>query len=114
MTIQDRTAPTAAESDCATVFVAIELSRSSWVVAAHTPPADKIRLHKLAAGDVEGLLALISRQRTRAEKALGRPVRGHSPERRPHHHQGEDGERGQEGRPAEPEPGAHVPAVLGQ
>ncbi len=33
MTIQIRTAPTAAESDCATVFVAIELSRSSWVVA---------------------------------------------------------------------------------
>ena len=75
MTIQDRTAPTAAESDCATVFVAIELSRSSWVVAAHTPPVDKIRLHKLAAGDVEGLLALISRRRARAEKALGRPVR---------------------------------------
>ncbi len=76
MTIQDRTAPTAAESDCATVFVAIELSRSSWVVAAHTPPVDKIGLHKLAAGDAEGLLALISRQRARAEKALGRPVRG--------------------------------------
>ena len=75
MTIQDRTAPTAAESDCATVFVAIELSRSSWVVAVHTPPVDKIGLHKLAAGDVEGLLALISRQRARAEKALGRPVR---------------------------------------
>jgi hypothetical protein len=69
MTIQDRTAPSAAESDCATVFVAIELSRSSWVVAAHTPPVDKIRLHKLAAGDVEGLLALISRQRARAGHA---------------------------------------------
>ncbi len=76
MTIQDRTAPSAAESDCATVFVAIELSRSSWVVAVHRPPVDKIRLHKFAAGDVEGLLALISRQRARAEKALGRPVRG--------------------------------------
>ncbi len=68
-----------AESDCATVFVAIELSRSSWVVAAHTPPVDKIRLHKLAAGDVEGLLALIARQRARAEKALGRPVQVAAP-----------------------------------
>ena len=52
MIIQDSIAPIAAESDCATVFVAIELSRSSWVVAAHTPPVDKIGLHKLAAGDV--------------------------------------------------------------
>ncbi len=75
MTIHDRTAPTAAERDCATVFVAIELSRSSWVVAVHTPLADKIGLHRLAAGDVEGLLALIGRLRARAEKALARPVR---------------------------------------
>ncbi len=75
MTIHKRTAPTAAKRDCATVFVAIELSRSSWVVAVHTPPVDKVGLHKLAAGDVEGLLALIARQRARAEKALGRPVR---------------------------------------
>jgi transposase len=74
MTIHNRTAPTAAERDCATVFVAIELSRSSWVVAVHTPPVDKIGLHKLAAGDVEGLLALIARQRARAEKALAQPV----------------------------------------
>ncbi len=75
MTIHNRTAPTSAERDCATVFVAIELSRSSWVVAVHTPPADKIGLHRLAAGDVEGLLALIAHQRAWAEKVLARPVR---------------------------------------
>ncbi len=75
MIIHDRTAPTAAESDCSTVFVAIELSRSSWVVAVHTPPVNKIGLHKLAAGDVKGLLALIARQRARAQMALARPVR---------------------------------------
>jgi transposase len=75
MTIHDRTAPTAAENDYPTVFVSIELSRSSWVVAVHTPLADKIGLHRLTAGDVEGLLALIGRQRGRAEKALARPVR---------------------------------------
>ncbi len=55
MIIHDRTAPTAAESDCSTVFLAIELSRSSWWVAVHTPPVDKIGLYKLAAGDVAGL-----------------------------------------------------------
>ncbi len=74
MIIHDRTAPTAAESDCSTVFLAIELSRSSWWVAVHTPPVDKIGLYKLAAGDVAGLLALIGRQRARAEKTLARPV----------------------------------------
>jgi transposase len=75
MMIHNRTAPVAAERDCSTVFVAIELSRSSWLVAVHTPLADKIGLHRLAAGDVDGLLALIGRQRTRAETALARPVR---------------------------------------
>ena len=74
MIIHDRTAPTAAESDCSTVFLAIELSRSSWWVAVHTPPVDKIGLYKLAAGDVAGLLALIGRQRALAEKTLARPV----------------------------------------
>ena len=74
MMIHNHIAPTAAESDYPTVFVSIELSRSSWVVAVCTPLADKIGLHRLTAGDVEGLLALIGRQRVRAEKALARPV----------------------------------------
>jgi transposase len=54
--------------------LALELSRASWVVAAHTPLADKISLHKLAAGDGAGLLALIARLRAGLERALGRPV----------------------------------------
>ncbi len=66
MIIRDRTAPTAAERDCPTLFVAIELSRSSCLVAVHTPPIDKIGMHRLAAGDVEGLLAPIARQRAPA------------------------------------------------
>ncbi len=75
MIIHDRTAPTAAERDCPTLFVAIELSRSSWLVAVHTPPIDKIGMHRLAAGDVEGLLAPIARQRAPAEMAPARPIR---------------------------------------
>jgi transposase len=58
----------------ATIFVALELSRASWVVAVHTPLADKIGLHKLKGGDSAGLLALIARLRARLERALGRPV----------------------------------------
>src|SRR5919199_323050 len=59
----------------ATLFVALDLSRSSWVVAIHAPhAAGKVSRHKLAPG-AEGLLALIGRVREQAERALGAPVR---------------------------------------
>src|SRR3954454_22683450 len=58
----------------ATLFVALDLSRSSWVVAVHAPHAGKVSRHKLAPG-AEGLLALIGRVRGQAERALGAPVR---------------------------------------
>jgi transposase len=58
----------------ATLFVALDLSRSSWVVAVHAPHTGKVGRHKLAPG-AEGLLALIERMRTQAEHALGAPVR---------------------------------------
>ena len=64
-----------------TLFVALDLSRSSWVVAVHAPHAGKVSRHKLPPG-AEGLLALISRVREQAERALGAPVRS-SPATRP-------------------------------
>jgi transposase len=67
-------APAPAAEQPATIFVALELSRANWVVAVHTPLADKIGLHRLKGGDSEGLLALIARLRARAQAALGRPV----------------------------------------
>jgi transposase len=66
--------PASAADQPATIFVALELSRASWVVAVHTPLTDKIGLHKLKGGDSEGLLALIARFQARAQAALGRPV----------------------------------------
>ena len=72
---RDCVAPIAAETDCAKVFVAIELSRSSWIVAIHTPIADKIGLHKLAAGDSAALLGLIHATVQKVELAVGRAVR---------------------------------------
>ena len=56
----------------ATLFVALDLSRSSWVAAVHA--AGKVSRHKLAPG-AEGLLALVGRARDQAERALGAPVR---------------------------------------
>src|SRR4051795_9989705 len=59
----------------APLFVALDLSRSSWVAAVHAPhAAGKVSRHKLAPG-AEGLLALIERIRAQAERALGAPVR---------------------------------------
>ena len=40
------------------IYLAIELSSSSRVIAYRVPENDKARLHRLEAGDGEGLLAL--------------------------------------------------------
>lgn len=71
---QMMTPPTAARDEFATIFVAIELSLKSWLVALRGPLSEKASLHKLAPGDVPGLLGLIARYRARAEHCLGGPV----------------------------------------
>ena len=53
----------------ATLFIALELSRSTWLVALHSPgAADKVSQHRLEGGDAEGLLALIERRRDQAHR----------------------------------------------
>ncbi len=59
----------------ATLFMALELSRSTWLVALHSPVADKVSQHRLDGGDTDGLLALIARKRGQAEEKLGRRLR---------------------------------------
>ena len=59
----------------ATLFVALELSRSTWLVALHSPVADKVSQHRLRGGDTEGLLELIATQARAGGEAAGRPVR---------------------------------------
>ena len=58
----------------AVVFIALELSKSAWLIAAHGQPSGKASAHRLDGGDVAGLLALIGRLRAREEKAVGGPV----------------------------------------
>ena len=58
----------------ATLFVALELSLSSWVVAASAPGEDKASKHGVAACDGPGLLALLRRLQQRAEARRHRPV----------------------------------------
>ena len=57
---------------CATISVAIELSWRSWVLVIHSPDRDRLSHHKLAAGDVAGLLTQIARVRARVAAGLGR------------------------------------------
>jgi hypothetical protein len=64
-----------AETASATLFVALELSRSTWLVALHSPLTNKVSQPRLDGGDADGLLALITRKRGQAEERLGQPVR---------------------------------------
>ena len=54
-----------------TIFVALELSRRTWLVTMHAPDRDRISRHKVAGGDHAALLALIAKVRARATQALG-------------------------------------------
>jgi transposase len=75
MEISSVTRTSAAEEKSATIFVALELSKSRWLVAVHSPIADKISCHGIAGGDTSALLALIGRYRRQAEEHLKRPIR---------------------------------------
>jgi transposase len=75
MEISCVTRTSAAEEKSATIFVALELSKRRWLVAIHSPVADKISGHGIAGGDTSALLALISRSRRQAEECLKQPVR---------------------------------------
>lgn len=55
-------------------FVAIELSKSNWVVGFRTPLSSRTSRYQVKACDAKALLALIERVRTRAACDLGRPV----------------------------------------
>ena len=57
--------------DISTIFVALELSKKTWLVTAHSPDKDKISRQKVDGGDHAGLLALIDRLRDRAARRLG-------------------------------------------
>ena len=57
--------------DGAAVFVAIELSKSAWLLAVQGSPSGKTSSHRLEGGDVAGLLALLRRLQARERQACG-------------------------------------------
>lgn len=60
--------------DDATLFASLELSRSCWLVTSLAPGSDKMSKHSVAGGDGNGLLNLLQRLRSKAEKRVGAPV----------------------------------------
>lgn len=52
------------------IFISIEMSRSKWLVGAHSPLSDKISLHAINWGDTGALFAIIERLRKRATETL--------------------------------------------
>ena len=64
-----------AETASATLFVALELSRSTWLGALHSPLTNQVSQSRLDGGDADGLLALITRKRGQAEESWAQPVR---------------------------------------
>jgi transposase len=61
----------------APVFVALELSRSKWLVGVGTPEKWAVRRHEVEGGDLDGLLALLRRVAAGEERRAGVPVRIH-------------------------------------
>jgi len=57
-----------------TVHVAIELSSSTWLIAARLPGTEKSRLHRVEGGDSSGLLALLAEFGQQASTRLGHAV----------------------------------------
>jgi len=69
-------APVAGQ-EFAPIFVALELSRSKWLVGIGTPQKWAVRRHEVDGGDLEGLLALLRRVAVREEQRAGVPIRVH-------------------------------------
>ena len=59
-------------SENGTLYVAIEISRTSWVVGIKSPVNERIALHTTDAAHVDALPGLIERRRARAEPVLNR------------------------------------------
>ena len=65
-----------------TVYIAVELSVSSWLVAARLPGVERQRQQRLEGGDTVALLALIAELRSLASRSWAGPQRWRAASRR--------------------------------
>ena len=66
---------TCSRGDCATLFVSLELSRSTWLATALAPGSSKMSKYTLVGGDGHKLLELLARLKSRAEQRIAAPVK---------------------------------------
>jgi transposase len=71
----DHPMATTAQANDTTLCVALELSRSTWLVGINLPGSDKLSKHAVPGGDGAALLELLSKTQAKAEQQLGRPLR---------------------------------------
>jgi transposase len=57
------------------VFAALELSRSTWLVAVSLPNSEKVSKYRVPAADTAALLSLLSRLKVQAERGGNDAVR---------------------------------------
>jgi transposase len=69
--MQASTVDTPTAGHCGTIFVAVELSQTSWLITLHSPDRDRLSRHKLEGGDHAELLRLIKKVRARAAEKIG-------------------------------------------
>jgi transposase len=65
---------TAAHEQDSSLFVALELSKSIWLIASSAPGSDKVSKYRVTAADGAALLGLLARLKSRAERYCGGPV----------------------------------------
>src|SRR5260370_501880 len=66
---------TAAREHDTSLFVALELSRSVWLIAVNMRGSDKISKFKIAAADTAALRTLLARLKAQSERRCGSPVK---------------------------------------
>jgi len=66
---------TCSREACATLFVSLELSRSTWVATSLALGSRKMSKHTLVGGDARKLLDLLARLKSRAEQRIAAPVK---------------------------------------
>ena len=65
---------TPATGEVATIYAAVELSSTNWLLAIQAPDRNKISRHKVPAGDSAKLIAHLEQARSRVQQETDAPV----------------------------------------
>jgi transposase len=71
---QPQNPPTATEAETATLLVSFELSEGRWILTIRLPGSSQLSRFSVPARDTAAVLAVLLKQRQRAEQHSGRPV----------------------------------------